>query len=190
MSSEQPAVGVRAKLEAAGFHPIGSILVALGGLLVLCAFSVLNWFRSGTGFFGGAGVHSTFSDLHRLIEETARQVSVSGISAHVSFGVSRDYFGWLGWVTLAVVVLAGVLAVSQVGGEHFLARWLGAVVAAAGIGVTLLALNLITFEGNASNNANAPSYGDYLSHAGLGVWATIVGFLLVLVGSLVSGGGR
>jgi hypothetical protein len=181
---------IGARLTAAGFDPVGSTFVAIGGLLLLAAFTLLNWFRDGTGFFSGAAGHSTFSNLHDLLDQTARQVADNRISGHVSFGASRAYFGWLGWTLLLLALAFGVLAVSSFGQSTFLVRWLSAVVAATGVGVTFLALNLITFEGNAPNNAAAPSYGDYLSHTGLGSWCAIAGFVLVLVGCLVRRGVR
>jgi hypothetical protein len=185
MSSEPPPSGFSARLEAAGFNPVGSVLVAVGGLLVLVADTVLNWFREGSGFFGGAGSHSTFADLHNLLEQRAHQISAAGVSRFFSFGISRDYFGWLGWLLLAAAVGFGALAVSSFGGAHFTARWFGAVVAATGIGLTLLALNLIVVEANA-RKANLPaSYGDYFSQSGLGAWCAVAGYLVVLVGCLI-----
>ena len=79
---------------------------------------------------------------------------------------------------------------SWVGEVAWAGRGVGAVVSATGIGVTFRALNLITFEGNASNNAAAPSDGDYLAHSGAGTWCAIAGFAAVLVGCLVRRGVR
>jgi hypothetical protein len=159
-------------------------------VLVLSALTLLNWFRSGPGFFSGAGSHSTFSDVHDLLQGYTHQLASQGLSSHVSFGASRSYFGWLGWLLLLAAGACGALAVSSFGGAHFVVRWLGAVVAATGFAVTLLAINLITFEGNAPNNADAPSYGDYLSNSGLGTWCALAGYVFVLVGCLVSRGVR
>lgn len=193
MSTERiasPGGGVGARPTGAGFDRVGSTIVAIGGVLLLAAFTVLNWFRDGSGFFSGAASHSTFANVHDLLGQTARQVASDSISGHVTFGASRAYFGWLGWTLLLAALAFGALAVSAFGQSTFAVRWLGAVVAATGIGVTFLALNLITFEGNASNNAAAPSYGDYLSHSGAGTWCAIAGFAVVLVGCLVRRGVR
>jgi hypothetical protein len=103
----------------------------------------------------------------------------------VSFGASDIYFGWLGWLLFVAAVAAGAVAVSRIGARHWSVRWLAAVIAAFGIGFTFLALNLITFEKNAANNANAPTYRDFLGHSGLGAWATIAGFALIVIGALV-----
>jgi hypothetical protein len=189
-SSQSPISGLRDRLEAAGFHPIGTLFVAVGGLFVLAADTVLNWFRGGTGFFAGAGSNSTFSDLHDLLEHRARDVANNELSGYVTFGVSRDYFGWLGWLLLLGALAFGALAVSPFGRAHFTVRWFAAVVAATGMGLTFLALNLITFEGNAPNNANAPTYGDFFAHSAFGAWFAALGFLFVMVGSLLARGGR
>lgn len=95
------------------------------------------------------------------------------------------YFTWLGWVLLLAAAALGALAVSPIGARLWLVKWLAAVVAATGVGLTFLALNLVTFEKNAPNNANAPSYGQFLGHSSLGAWAAIAGFALIVVGSLV-----
>lgn len=175
----------RNRLQAAGFDSVATTLVALGALFLLASFTILNWFREGSGFFGGAGRRSKFHDLHNFLEQAARDVARNGIASHVSFGASRPYFSWLGWVLLVAALAFGALAASPVGTAHFTARWFGAVVAAAGIALTFLAINLITFEGNAANNADAPSYSSFLAHTGPGMWAAVLGFLLVLVGCLV-----
>jgi hypothetical protein len=191
MSSPPPAIGFMARMEAAGFDRVGSILVALGGLLVLAADTVLSWFRSGSGFFSGAGSNSTFSDLHDLLDQRAREVSHGIVAGHFSFGVSRDYFGWLGWGLLIGALAVGTLAVSAVGASHFSVRWLGAVVSVTGFALTLAALNLISVVGKPPSSVNIPqSYGEYFSHSGFGAWFALLGFLFILVGCLVSGGGR
>jgi len=176
--------------SASGFDRVGSTLVVVGCVLILSALILLNWFREGSGFFGGAGSHSTFSDLHDLLRSYTQQAASTGVSSHVSFGASRSYFGWLGWLLFLAAGGCGALAVASVGASHFVLRFLGAVVAATGFAVTLLAINLITFEGNAPNNANAPSYGDYFANSGPGTWCALAGYLFVLVGCLVPRGDR
>jgi hypothetical protein len=106
------------------------------------------------------------------------------LSGHVSFGASEPYFSWLGWMLLAAAVVLGALAVSRIGGRHWWVRWLSAVVGATGASVTFLALNLIVFEKNSPNNANAPTYSEFLGHSGPGAWAAIGGFVLIIVGVL------
>lgn len=172
------------RLEAAGVCGPGAAFVAAGAVLLLLAFTVLQWFRDGTGFFSGAGSHSTFGDVGTTLDAVHQQFAREKLSGYVSFGASQPYFSWFGWVLLLAAIAAGGLAVSRFG-RRWVVRWFGAVVAATGIAFTFLALNLVTVEGNAPNNANLPDYGQYIAHGGLGVWSAIVGFLLILVGALV-----
>jgi hypothetical protein len=177
--------GWSARLRAAGFNPVGTTLVLLGAFLVLCAFTLLDWFRDGPGFFAGAGSSTTFSQLHALLTQRAHQVEQAGLQPYVSFGVAKPYFGWLGWVLLLASFACGMLASSQLGGRHWSLRWLAAVVCVSAVALSFVALNLITFEKNAPNNANAPSYGDFLVHSGIGAWVAILGFVAILVGSVL-----
>lgn len=173
-----------ARLEAADVCVLGASFVAAGTVLVLAAFTVLDWFRDGVGFFAGAGSNSTFGDVGTTLDAVQARFAHEKLSRYVSFGASQPYFSWLGWVLLLVALLAGAAAVSRLG-RRWVFRYTGAVVAASGIAITFLALNLVTVEGNAPNNADLPDYGQYLSHAGLGAWAAGLGFLLILVGSLM-----
>ncbi len=159
----------------------GIIVLSIGAFLVLLAFSVLDWFRNGPGFFSGASDNSRFGDLHKLIAGYKAQTDVAPLRGHVSFGFSEFYFGWLGWVVFLAAVGLGALAVSRFGARHWYARWLASVVAFAGAAMSLMALNLISFEGNATNNANAPAFGDYFAHSGFGAWAAILGFLVIAI---------
>lgn len=176
------------RARSVGVNPIGACFVALGAVLVLAAFSIFNWFRDGPGFFAGAGTHSTFAQVHDTLERTQARAAVQRLSGHVSLGASEPYFSWLGWVLLLAALAAGAVAVSRVGGRHWWVRWLAAVIAASGVAFTFLALNLIVFEGNAPNNANAPTYGEFLAHSGLGAWTAIAGFACIAIGVLVPRG--
>ena len=160
------------------------MLIGLGAILILLAFTVLDWFQP--GFFGNGG-DASFSGVHHALDATKRQAAAEGISSHVSYGGSDLYFSWLGWVLLVAAVVAAGLSVSEFGESIWGLRWLAAVVAMTGVALTFLALNFVTFEGNAPNNANAPSYGDYVSHASLGAWSAIAGFLLILIGCFAPG---
>ncbi|HEV7203594.1 MAG TPA: hypothetical protein VGN18_03230 [Jatrophihabitans sp.] len=173
-----------ARLEAAGACLPGAAFVATGTVLVLAAFTVLNWFRDGAGFFTGAGSNTSFNQVGDILDLRRAQFAQQGLTKYVSFGASQPYFSWFGWTLLLAAVLTGGLAVSRLG-RRWILRWLGAVVSVAGVAFTLLALNLVTVEGNAGNNADLPDYGQYIAHAGLGAWAAAGGFLLVAVGSLV-----
>src|SRR6476659_1645065 len=115
--SEAESLWERAR--SAGVNPVGACFVAVGALLILAAFSVFNWFRSGSGFFAGAGAHTTFGQVHDTLERTKAQVAVDGLSGHVSFGASDIYFGWFGWSLFAASLGTAALAVSRVGGRHW-----------------------------------------------------------------------
>lgn len=170
--------------DLASYLSPGTVLVGVGAVLILLAFTVLDWFEA--GFFGNGG-DATFRGVHDALDATKRKAAADGVSGHISYGGSDLYFSWLGWVLLVAAVAAAGLALSQFGSSIWGLRWLAAVVAMTGVGLTFLALNLVTFEGNASNNANAPSYGDYVSHSSLGAWSAIAGFLLILVGCFAPG---
>jgi hypothetical protein len=187
----QPDSGAESLFErarTAGINPIGACFLALGAVLILAAFSIFEWFRSGSGFFAGAGAHTTFAEVHHTLEHAKAQVDANGLSGHVTFGASEPYFSWLGWLLFVASLGIGALAVSRFGGRHWSVRWLAAVVAASGVASTFLALNLIVFEDNAPNNANAPTYGEFLAQSGPGAWAAIAGFVLIIVGALVPRG--
>jgi hypothetical protein len=158
----------------------GIVVLGIGAFLILLAFSVLAWFRDGPGFFSGASDNSRFGDLHKLIAHY-KQESAS-IRGHVSFGIAEIYFGWFGWLLFLGAVGCGALAVSRVGARRWYLRWLACVVAVAGAVFTVGALKLITFEGNVRiPGVDAPSYTQYLRNSGFGVWAAIVGFVLIAI---------
>jgi hypothetical protein len=173
------------RLQTAGFNPPGATVVLVGAVLVLAAFTLLDWFRDGPGFFVGAGSSTTFAQLHQLLADRARQVNRAGLAPYVSFGMAKPYFGWLGWLLFLGSVTCALVATSQLGARHWSLHWLAAVVCVSAVAITVVALNLITFEKNAPNNANAPSYGDYIAHSGIGAWTAIAGFVAILVGSLL-----
>jgi hypothetical protein len=178
-SSDQPD---RDETSAGGFtFTPGIVVLGIGAFLILLAFSVLAWFRNGPGFFSGASDNSRFGDLHKLIARYKAQTDTDLLRGRVSFGFSEFYFGWLGWLLFLAAVGFGALAVSRFGARHWYVRWFACVVAVGGAALSLVALNLITFEGNAENNANAPSFGDYFAHSGLAAWAAILGFVLIAI---------
>jgi hypothetical protein len=160
--------------------PLGLGFVVSGVVLVLAAFTVLDWFRGDIGFPSG----TTFRGVHQFLTDYEAHVEAAHLSGYFSFGAAAPYFSWLGWILLIAALCAGTLAVSGVGRSHWWVRWLGAVVCATGVGLTFLALNLIVAEGNAANNANLPTYSGYLSNSAVGAWAAVAGFFAMLVGCL------
>lgn len=142
--------------SGARFGVIGATLAGIGGVLLVIAFTALNWTSSSGS--------STFGDLGKSLDVNS-----------ASTGLANNYFGWLGWLLAIAVVLVAVLAnlPSPVSGPL---QALGAVGAAAGIAVTFFAINLY---------ANGVPYTDYLKHARLGFYFALAGFALAGIGALV-----
>jgi hypothetical protein len=142
--------------SGARFGVVGATLAGIGGVLLVIAFTALNWTN--------AAGSSTFGDLSDTLD-------VNGAAN----GLARNYFGWLGWLLAVLVVLVAVLAnlPSPVSGPL---QALGAVGAAAGIAVTFFAINFYS---------DGQAYTDYLKHARLGFYFALAGFALAGIGALV-----
>lgn len=129
---------------------VGTVLTLLGGIAVLVSFTALDWFKGGT----------TFSDLHD--QASADQLN----------GFPAVYFGWLGWVFLIIVVIAGVLASVPTPALR-ICRIIGIVVGIAASGLSFLAIQLT------DNN----SYSTYIQNARVGFWFAVAGFLIAAIGA-------
>jgi hypothetical protein len=106
--------------SGAKFGVVGVVFVGVGAILLIIAFTALNWGRNNG---------TSFSDLHRVLDR------VTGLS-----GLSTAYFGWLAWTLAIVLIVVGVAAnlPSPASGPL---RALGGIVGAAGIAFTFLALD-------------------------------------------------
>ena len=174
------------------FNPVAAVLVVLGAAALLLAFTVLNWFRSDSddaSFFDDAGDDSTFGKLSKGFAKTRNGVPAR-YRDDLSFGVSDQYFGWLGWTLLAAAVVLAVLAILPLASGSAPLRVLAVLVSLAGIVLTAWALRLIAVSGDLektiSTSANKfPSYGDYLKHSSFGAWAAVLGFALLIVAVLL-----
>jgi putative copper export protein len=67
---------------------------------------------------------------------------------------------------------------------------LGALVAVAGIGLTLWAVNLLQVDSafrrlTGGSDAKTPSYWEYLKHTSFGAWAMLLAFLLCLIAAMM-----
>ncbi len=169
---------------------VGGVLAVLGALLVVLAFTALNWFRKDSGSAFNSGTRSRFSDIHHVIDKVSQQINGSGVSDQVHVGLSKLYFGWLGWVLLIVAVMLALLANLPLGAASVVFRVLGAVVALAGIGATLWSLEFVRVDDTLRTSIEAsgvsvPDFGYYLGHTSFGAWAALAGFLLLLLASLV-----
>jgi hypothetical protein len=162
------------------------VLVVVGAALIVVADTVLRWFRDTHGSaFGGGAKETTFAKLHDELDALDKLVSSNPAASHiVHFGVSVQYFDWLGWVLLAAAVVLGLLAIAPIGPSAVGVRVLAVLAGLAGIGLTLWALDLVRTDASVGNNL-AHSYGWYLSHTSWGAWAALLGFLLVTLGAVM-----
>ena len=172
---------------------VGMVIAAIGALLVVLAFTVFKWFRNGTADnpFGSKNDKSKFSDIHDALDKVSAQINGAGqgLSKDVSFGVSKLYFGWLGWVLLGVAVVVAVLALLPTAAAPAL-RLVGLIVGIAAAAITVWALDLISVSGTLaslvkSRGDSVPGFTDYIKHSGLGAWAAIAGFLLIGIGAVI-----
>ena len=145
-SYDQPSAFERSQ----SYGIVGTVLTLLGGIAVLVSFTALDWFKNGI----------TFGDLHD--QASADQLS----------GFASVYFGWLGWVFLIIVVIAGVLASVPTPALR-ICRIIGIVIGLAAAGLSFLAIQL--------NSAQA--YSTYLKDARIGFWLAVVGFLFAAIGA-------
>lgn len=136
---------------------VGSLLAVIGAAAIIVAFTAVNWFSD-------FGTKNHFSDLHKITNTT------------FGAGVAKAYFGWLGWVLLAVTVILA-LAANVPSAAAAALRPLGAVVALVSIGLTFWAIKL--------SSAGTPGYSEYLKHARVGFYLAVAGFLIAGIGALI-----
>jgi hypothetical protein len=160
------------------FGGLSATITALGGILLVVAFTAVNWFE-GSGQSHVSNVHSVLSAFGDL-----------------AAGPAKLYFSWLGWTLLVVATIAGLIAAVPTVGRVF--RAIAPVVAAGGLVATFLAVRLVGSSGLASGGIlysptdatdELPnpglSYFDYLKEARLGFYLAVAGFVLVGVGALI-----
>jgi hypothetical protein len=181
-SAAQPPDVTRSKPATGGVTITpGIVVLTVGAVLILLAFTVLPWFGSDPGLSSLAKGHWHFADVHNVIAQLKSQLKAEGLEGYATFGLADVLFGWRGWLLFAAAVGLGALAVSQLGARHWYLRWLAAVVAFTGAAVSLFGLNLFTLEGNPPKSAKPPSFREYVSHSGLGAWSAMLGFLLIVI---------
>jgi hypothetical protein len=152
-----------------GFGVFGAVTAAIGAIAVVVSFFALDWFTKGTE------PHSHFKDVHDVLNE------VGPLAA----GTAKAYFSWLGWALLvAVAVIALVANMPSPLATPF--RIIGALAAAATIGVTFLAIKLIS----APAGERAEPYSEYLKHTRIGFYVAIAGFLVMGIGAVIGPRGR
>jgi hypothetical protein len=147
------------------FGVVSAVLTALGALLVILAFTALDWYGDG----GVSGSKSKFSDIHRSLD------LVGGFAQ----GPAKLYFSWLGWALLAAAAVSALLAALPTAGTPF--RVVGVVIAVAGIVATFLAIQLLK-NSDAVTGAYR-GYSTWLKHARIGFYVAVAGFVLMAVGA-------
>lgn len=143
------------------FGILGALLTAAGALLIVLAFTVIDWFKGPSGT-------TRPGDLHRILSH----------AGNLSEGLSKAYFSWLGWALLALAVLTALIAAAPTLGGPF--RIIGPVVAAAAIAVTFVGIQL--FRSSVVNGTGV-SYSTYLNNARVGFYLTLAGFVLIGIGA-------
>ncbi len=144
--------------SGAQFGVVGVTLAGIGFILLIISLTAVTWVKlpgSSTGF--------SFSDVGNTLD------SSGGAS-----GLASAYFGWLAW-TLAIVGLLVAVGANLPSPASGPLRALGAVIAAAAIAFSFLAIRL----------SDGEAYSDAISHANVGFYLAVGGFLLVGIGSLV-----
>jgi hypothetical protein len=145
---------MRASRGGRPFGVIGLVVLAIGAVLLIVAFTGVTWYSV------AHGVDIKFSTLHDLTQRAG------GSRA------PRWYFSWLAWLLLALVVVVG--AVANVASPLSVPlRVLGLLLGIAGIAATYWALHKVVTPASVFDHASA---GVWLAFAGYllaGVGATI-----------------
>lgn len=136
----------------------GVALVLLGALLVIVAFGFLDWYDVPSHGADSAG-DVTFGKLHA----SARQLDGAG--------TARAYFGWLAWVLLILLILAGVAASLPFGPSDAF-RVAGFLLGLIGLAFTYLAVVQLH---NAQVAAGAAEHSVFYNST-WGLWAAFLGF--------------
>jgi hypothetical protein len=145
------------------FGLVAGALAVVAAVLGVVALTAINWFSGGG--------HSHFNDVRKLVtSEQAKPFAT---------GLAKVFYGWLAWVLLAVVIVVALIAASPNIGRTF--RPIGAILAAASIAVTFLAVKFL----KSGANSKIDSYGQYLKHARVGFWMLVAAFLLAGIAAAI-----
>jgi hypothetical protein len=141
--------------SGAKFGVVGATLAGIGGVLLIIAFTAVDWLDLSGSI--------SFSDIHDRLSQDS-----SGAT-----GVADTYFSWLGWVLVVAVVVIAIAASLPTPASGPL-RAFGAIVAAAAIALTFFAIQL----------SDGVAYSSFIKHASIGFYLAIGGFLLAGIGAL------
>jgi hypothetical protein len=135
----------------------GAFFAGVGAVMVLIAFSSLDWLSA-----SGEGI--TFSDIHRL-------VSLQGSAANAP---AQGYFGGLGWVFLVAATATAFYAVVPAAPPFM--RAVSFLLGLAAVIVTFLAIAI------GKDGGGGVPYSAYIKHAEAGFWVAVVGFAMIGLG--------
>jgi hypothetical protein len=172
---------------------IGALILAvIAAILGVLSLFVLGWYRDNySSVSGGSGTSSSskFSKIHDVLTSAQHQIDSNPTAGkYIHLGISPTYFGWLGYVLIAAAVVLAVISALPTGAAVMLFKILTALVALAGIGLTLWAIDLISFDAalRSQIGSDAPGgYGDWIKHTSFGAWAMGLAFLLCLIAALI-----
>jgi hypothetical protein len=172
---------------------IGALILAvIAAVLGILSLFVLAWYRDNYGSVSGGGNtanSSKFSKIHDVLNTAQNQIDANpSAGKYIHFGIAPTYFGWLGYLLIAAAVVLAIIAALPTGGAVMLFKILTAIVSLAGIGLTLWAIDLVSFDAalRSQLGSDAPSgYGDWLKHTSFGAWAMGLAFLLCLIAALI-----
>lgn len=167
---------------------VGLVLAVIGAALLVVSFTAVNWFRSSSdSTFGGS---TKFGEVHKHLG------TIKAESQGLADGtwIAKAYFGWLGWVLLAAVVVLAILGNLPARGISGLGRGLGLLVGLAGIGLTFWAIKLLSLSSSliaqvpSSERAQLEdinSYSFYWHHVSIGFWLAVAGFAVAGIGAVL-----
>ena len=172
---------------------IGALVLAvIAAVLGILSLFVFGWYRKDYSSVSGgntASSNSKFSDVHDAVAKLQHLVdSTPNAKGFITFGIAPTYFSWLGYLLIAAAVVLAIIAALPTGGAVMLFKVLTAIVALAGIGLTLWAIDLFSLApaAQAQTTGNVPNgYGDWIKHTSFGAWAMGVAFLLCLIAALI-----
>jgi hypothetical protein len=176
------------RTASARFNPSAVVVAAAAACLGTLAVTVLGWFRHTAVAFlltGATDEHWSFARIGtELRAERARLATApAGVRAGVHLGVGPDFYGWLGYLLLGTAVAVAIVSAAPPSRLTAAARVVAALIGIAGVAATLWALDVIRVDpGVVIHGAQRPpGYFDYLTNAGVGAWAMLAAFALVVV---------
>ena len=170
----------------------GLVLAVIAAVLGILSLFVFGWYRKDySSLSGGAKSSSSskFSNVHDALTKLQHLIdSNPSAGKFISLGVAPVYFSWLGYLLIVAAVVLAVISALPTGGAVMLFKVLTAIVALAGIGLTLWAIDLFSLApaAQAQVSGSTPSgYGDWIKHTSFGAWAMGLAFLLCLIAALI-----